>query len=158
MIKNWTEKINWLEEDYLSELPTVIAYEYCRMRKLLIEENQIYGALIELKDVLEVTIKFYVATGISLLNSQNKKDDSTVKLLYEITEKELSLGDWAAAASEIAKLDVDESLCNICDEIREFAFSTKGPQLIRWRNQTLGHGALSDASTKEYQDNFLNVL
>ena len=156
--KNWIERVMWLEEEYLSELPTVIAYEYSRVKKLLTQDKEVYGALIKLKDVLEITIKFYVSSGLSILHNQANKDERAIKLLYEITEKELSLGDWACAASIIAKLDFDEPLCSICREIASFCFDNKGPMLVKWRNQTLGHGALRDASTAEYANDFLQVL
>ena len=47
----------WLDEK--TYIPQILSVEYQRLRKLFLE-NQIMGAIFELKDVIELTIKIRI--------------------------------------------------------------------------------------------------
>ena len=61
----------WLAEN--TYIPQILSVEYQRLRKLFLE-NQVMGAIFELKDVIELTIKIPVilAMAISLNDDRNK--------------------------------------------------------------------------------------
>lgn len=69
--------------------PAVVAHEYWRLYDLLNEE-QIYGALLQVKDLFEVILKLPVLAGASILFKKERNSQEN-KLLLTLLEKPLSL-------------------------------------------------------------------
>ena len=80
---------NFYEEAF-ETFPFLIAHEYYQLSEL-VKNQQIYGALLQLKDVFEVTIKLPTLVAISILR---QKEYYQNKLFTTLLFKSVSLGDW----------------------------------------------------------------
>lgn len=138
------------------EAPSVIAHEYWRLRELL-KQGQIFGAMLQLKDTLEVLLKFPVLAAASLLYAKTERSDEDNKILISLMHKPLSLGDWQAIARTLRKnLSIrGTGLDTILGDI--FTTYEKG-KVAHWRNETIGHGALRFQEDAGFQKDFESKL
>lgn len=141
-----------------TEFNSILAHEYYRLYVLL-EEKKYYGALLQTKDVLEVLLKLpiLIVSNYLLANSNNQEEDEIIKMLLQ---KPLSLGDWEIVGKKILKIKENErwkldevikilkSVCNIYDKYK----------IVKWRNENIGHGALSFKVEENFFDEMGKVL
>jgi len=121
--------------------PFLIAHEYYQLSQL-VKKQKIYGALLQLRDVFEVTIKLPTLTAISILRSKNEYDPTIFsRLLFS----SLNLGDWYELANLCGNLknnllptELKQLLKSICK-----LFKNKRQDVCEWRNSKIGHGALN---------------
>jgi hypothetical protein len=130
-------------------LPSVIAHEYFHLRELF-EQGQIYGALLQVKDTFEVLIKF----SVSLLLAESLKEEQTEILnsaLSNLLSKPPSFGDWVSTFfkllnfKSISKLKVFPLISLPKEEKGYFE------NIVQWRNDVIGHGALSMVDDRAQQ-------
>ena len=89
------------------------------------------------------------------------KDDSTKKLyrdvLYNLTCKLPSLGDWYNAAkkllpiNKISDTDLKFVLRDICQVYEENL-------IVNWRNQNIGHGAFTSTEDQNFREDISNKI
>jgi tetratricopeptide (TPR) repeat protein len=126
----------WFESAF-HDYPSIIAHEYWRLYSL-IQKEQVYGALLQLKDVLEVLIKFPSLTLLSSLYHEGKKD---VEPFITLLKEPLSIGHWSTIASHIKKSSPQQGpVHTILNAIHKIYYTYDIPN---WRNEKIGHGALS---------------
>lgn len=149
------ESFEKLPEAEIEKLPYFIAYEYNRFFELL-EERQYYGAFFEMKDILEVLLKFPVLIGTAYVEKYGTQSDID-KCITTLLEKRMSLGDWEQYGKVLYKtmeemvqsgrnelVNIIEDICNI--------YADK--QVVNWRNTKIAHGAtVNDIS--QYQKDLI---
>lgn len=150
----------WYTEAFKT-FPCVLAHEYHRLYNLSQSQNT-YGVFLQLKDVIESTIKFIVLAVCIYGKSQNIKgrEEAYEK---EIAGEKLSLGHWVDIANlmrtfyksssvtphqSIAKRTLPASLWKLLDKMQAWVGNN---QLVNWRNEKLGHGALRFDDDPEFQ-------
>lgn len=123
---------------YESEsFPFIIAHEYMRL-KLLIEESSVFGVLLQLKDLFEATLKYYVLINLSYFASREHEENSNY--FRELLKKPLSLGDWLQIARKISS----DPVAIEKDVLKYLVYIYDKEKLVNWRNKEIGHGALKN--------------
>lgn len=149
----------WYKEVEL--LPAIIAHEYWRFRELC-KTNQPYAAYFQARDVIEVILKFEVLSVCAWANSVGD-DEFRKQVACEITKQNISLGDWRELANRIKSYytanpaDMPSALWQGLCKTREEYFDSK-KELIKWRNENIGHGALGFAEDEEFKVKLENVI
>ncbi|WP_251551399.1 hypothetical protein [Neobacillus muris] len=134
---------------------SVIAHEYASLYKLLLKE-QSYGAVLQIKDLLEVLLKFPILISVSHIYSLRERSDAEIKVLVALLEKPLSLGDWEKIAGVISKLpSTHPTLKQVL--IRTLKLY-RDEQIVKWRNDQLGHGALSFDADDDLRKDIIKKL
>lgn len=132
-----------------SDIP-IISHEYLRI-KALMQEGQYFGVLLQIKDFFEILLK--VPILIVLNDKFNSTDYSEAErnFILATLEKPLSLGHWHELASFIKKHTLHNSsvISSLVNNI--FKLYNKN-NIIKWRNDEIGHGALSLDDDQEFQD------
>lgn len=159
----WTEvvikdKEAWFFCKAFEEYPFVIAHEYWRVCDLL-EQGQTYGALMQIKDIFEVILKFYVLVAASEIFSKENADinNNEKNILVKLIDKRLSLGDWKSIGDQLGnkKIRVNRTIKKVLNEVVKIYNDSS---LVAWRNETIGHGALGFDSSREFIEKFKEHL
>lgn len=120
----------------------LIAHEYQRLLDM-IKNREIYGALLQVKDVWEILLKYPVLLKIGYIYQSyfNEKED----ILFELFKKPLSLGDWKQLGNRLNKLEFSttKELDSILSSVLKLYNVQGDNDIVKWRNETIGHGALS---------------
>lgn len=158
--KQWFELLSedndlWVQELLNNNVP-VISHEYNRIKKLL-SEGQYFGALLQIKDFFEILLKL---PTIIILNEKFNLDhysDDEKELIITTLEKPLSLGHWHEIVTIIRK----HTLCTDA-KFSKFIINTiklyNKNDIIKWRNDEIGHGALSLDDDSEFQQDIKDKL
>lgn len=85
-----------------TQFPFFIAHEYHRFYELL-EKGQLFGAFFEMKDVLEVLLKFPILVGTAYIESKREPEEGK-RCLEALIAHPLSLGQWAAYGNDLRKI------------------------------------------------------
>ena len=139
------------------EYNSLIAYEYQKL-KTFIANKQIYGAILQIKDIYEVLIKFPVLLGASYL-FHNRATDEADKLLVNIVTTRNSMGDWNSHLALMQKKIRDVAELKDLYEIAKLtdAFCRRN-QVVSWRNKNIGHGATKEMDDGNlYEDLFARI-
>lgn len=133
-------------KDFLQSntLPIIVQKQYDRLYSLY-KENQIYGGFLQTKDFFEVILKFPIVIYASLIKEQKKLSPAKEAILASIVSTTLSFGDWEQIAENIGKIkevndNFEKQLISLLAYTAKF---TKNNGIVNWRNETIGHGALS---------------
>jgi hypothetical protein len=154
--KNIADSTAWVEK-VANKWPTPIAHEYRRLREILGEEQLIISAMWQLKDVAEVLIKFSTIVMAQWVVTQ-QNDTRLVRAVQDkLLSKSPSMGDWYDLAADI----LAPVLCQT-SKVSKVAGLFRTPkitplyklldQLIIWRNDKFGHGALGLEIDKPFKD------
>lgn len=157
--KRWTveltENQDFWDKQVFEHYSPVVAHEYERVYELLMKD-QSYGAVLQIKDVLEVILKWPVLISISKIFRQKERSDEEAKLLIAILEKPLSLGDWLTIANTLKKTQ------SVHPKLRELLKKTVNMfftyELVHWRNEKIGHGALAFDDDDEFKADMMRKL
>ena len=128
--------------------------------------GNVYGALLQMRDLYEVTMKVPVIMAIAFMDHYDEdkllQDDSIIRL---IVENPLTMGSWSTLASKVIK-NADNYL--LPQNLKRILKNTNAlyhkkvtdrvPNIVNWRNESIGHGALKFEDSKEYQDEFTNLI
>ena len=152
-----------------SNIPGVIISSYETLISLL-KDNEIYGALIKIKDIFELVIKLPLVIMLSHISNKvyhNANDKSDFeknfsslhtllqKFVYDAISYQLTLGNWEAISGLIKKHNINDlfpntepssalyTLWNINQKNHKSYTSLKDGTIASWRNKTIGHGALN---------------
>lgn len=164
---NWGKSISQEESLWIDEtiyIPTILATEYNRLRRLLLD-NQIMGGIFELKDVVELSIKLPVilAMAISLNDETNRLSITKSRAFGLLLSGSLSLGHWV----NIAKKLLDESflsssikkiLSNTLEYLTVDNKQKESINVVAWRNKRIGHGAFSEKLNDEIREEIYDIL
>ena len=140
-IKTETQN-NPIDEIVSQKYVYIIAHEYKRLLTMM-NRGEIFGSILQLKDVWEILLKFPILISIiSLYNNKSEKKNEILNLLYE---KKLNLGDWKKIGDKIKKLKLypTKDVGKILDNILDLYNGQREDDIIKWRNDNIGHGALS---------------
>lgn len=138
---NFIDVNKYYDNEIIEKYPAIIAHEYKRLLDL-IECNKIYGAFLQIKDMYEVLLKLPVLLVVAEINNKIEKSDLENKLLGQVLIKPLSMGDWLEIATKIKS----DSLCKndkVLNIILEIINVINKNQIVKWRNDNIGHGALA---------------
>jgi tetratricopeptide (TPR) repeat protein len=134
---------------------SVIAHEYARLYKLL-KEGQSFGAMLQIKDLMEVLLKFPVLICVSNIYSLRERSDAEIKVLVAMLEKPLSLGDWEKIGGKLVKLpSTHPTLKQVLKRTLKLFNDEK---IVNWRNIKLGHGALSFDIDEDFRKDLVKKL
>ena len=171
--KNWQ---NTVFEFY----PAPIAHEYKQLQTIL-GQGHFLSAMMQLKDVVEIIVKFSTVTMYQCLAGQDFSSNSDVfKLIKaELLSKPLSLGTWLGLLRKLSCLTLsnmshkDDSIGFIIaswfysypekqDGKNEKFIQTKLyswlDSMTEWRNKEIGHGALRLNYDKKDFDGFEKIV
>ncbi|WP_078427648.1 hypothetical protein [Alkalihalobacterium alkalinitrilicum] len=146
--------------------PALIFHEFHRLNEL-IEENQLYGVFLQIKDVFEVIAKYPVLYYVSLLKQQKSKlNDEQQQLMHDILSQVLSLGHWETALKKITNIFKNQDAKSSEHEAIETIAQTVGKiykehKIVKWRNDYIGHGALGNAEKEDFKEKlhkYLSIL
>jgi hypothetical protein len=123
-----------------SSIPFFVRDEILRLRGLF-RDGQVYGAMLQIKDVLEILLKLPVLLGAGRVISFAEITLSEREFLFSLISKPLSLGDWRSIATKSLTSEV-RIPASIRQLIADIARLFDREQVPTWRNNTIGHGAL----------------
>jgi len=142
-------KVNWYE-DAFEIFPSVISYEYKRLYNLS-RTNNTYGLILEIKDCIETIIKFCTLSACAW-GKENQVPGAKTAYEKELTS-ELLLSDWYEILRLIkafyndderkkAGIQLPSPLKKLVDKVLYWV-KHENKDLVKWRNDTIGHGALA---------------
>ncbi|MDA2190719.1 hypothetical protein PDN08_23820 [Bacillus cereus] len=136
--------------------PELIFHEFHRLNELL-EAKQLYGVFLQIKDVYEIIVKYPVLYYVCLLKKQKSMLDNEQILIHNMLSQVLSLGHWEIALKKISDIlkmqivknpefEAIEIIANIVWKIY------KDNEIVKWRNDYIGHGALGNAEKEDFKE------
>lgn len=134
------DKSLWNESIFTSDM-RLIKHEYSRLRTLL-KNGQIFGVLLEIKDIFELLLKLPVLLFASKFYNQKTRDINQNKVLMQLIMKPISLGDWHSIANLIVKNKSMDSDDNVFIILKTILTIYNKNNIVNWRNSAIGHGAL----------------
>ncbi|XCP85993.1 hypothetical protein ABXS75_04080 [Roseburia hominis] len=143
------------------EFPFFIAHEYSRLYDM-VEKKQIAGALFEIKDVFEVMLKFPILLGLALIvRLKEEGNGKTYEIMSGLVVKELTLGDWEKLAKKLNNILYDMEETEETEVIRIIIEKTlcfyEGYEVVSWRNDMIGHGALPFENDISFIERFIHI-
>jgi hypothetical protein len=138
--------------DNIEDYPTIISKEY-EILYSFIESGNIYGAFLKLKDMLELLIKLPVLISMNFIINKREKTSNDHALIEYMLEKSLALGDWREIANTLYTRGMCDNLIinNILKNIKKIYFNEK-IDIVKWRNESIGHGALKYTNDSKFQE------
>lgn len=133
----------WNKEN-MESLPIGLKQEYSRLFSLL-EDKKLFGAFLQIKDLYEILIK--IPTLSFLAYEFQKKEIEKGDWLFKFFEKDLSFGDWNTIAKYYSNDVLNE---DIKEYLKKWTKLIEGKQVIKWRNDWIGHGALAQEDNAEF--------
>lgn len=152
VLKN--DKTIWNEKILSSNIP-IVSHEYNRIYNLL-ENGQYFGVLLQIKDFFEILLKLPVLIVLNEKFNLKEYTQSEMNFILATLEKPLSLGHWHELATFIKKYTLDDSVLSelISNTIKLY----NKHDIIKWRNDEIGHGALSLDDDIEFQKDIKSKL
>ena len=164
-IKNINKDDNYWAKN-LDNVPTMICYSY-RQLKELTHEGQVYGAMLQCKDLYELLYKIPIIMVLIIIESNPKYKDFSAytDIIKASLGTPMSMGNWDSLARIIVKknksLNLPEPLIEIirrtCN-LYTVEISTHVPDVINWRNSEIGHGALRFEDDESYKEDISKLL
>ncbi|QOY50957.1 tetratricopeptide repeat protein [Candidatus Sulfurimonas baltica] len=143
----------WNKPIFGTDIP-IISAEYKRLYELC-ENKQSFGMLLEIKDIFEILIKLPTLLTASAIYIKSSFSEVESKLLIAMLEKQLSLGTWESIARSSQELNIDNPIENWLTNIIQVF---KDGRITQWRNEEIGHGALSLDETDVFQEDIKSKL
>ncbi|MBR5970862.1 MAG: hypothetical protein IK016_11045 [Lachnospiraceae bacterium] len=137
--------------------PAPIVNDYLRLREQM-EKGNVYGAMLAFRDLYEVSLK--IPTLMALIYMDHKDEDKLTgnqNIMRILTQKPMSSGAWYELSVEINKAakafsipaDLVDVICATQDVYRLKVGDY--PDIVAWRNDTIGHGALKFENHDDYR-------
>ncbi|MBE6093945.1 MAG: hypothetical protein E7199_00530 [Schwartzia succinivorans] len=138
----------WEERAY-EEMPAVIAHEYKRLHELA-KDGNVYGTMLQLRDVFELSLKYPFLIGLCILQSSGNSEAGALyrEFMSKFFSESMTLGKWFESVRKLNEQNqyLPEALAKIIKK----TISLYGNNhvigeyhgVINWRNDTIGHGAL----------------
>ena len=142
-----------LERIVSEQFPFFIAHEYKRFYELL-DNGQVFGAFFEMKDVLEVMLKFPILVSVAYIKSRPDIYGEEEAYLGELIKRPLSLGQWVSYCSRILNLLRRDNQARPLQRIlRSIHLLYERNRVVQWRNTRVGHGAVA-GDVMQYAEDF----
>lgn len=161
-LKKLADDASLWEERAFEVMPAVIAYEYKQLHKLA-KAGNVYGTMLQMKDVCEIILKYPMILGLCILQTDNKPDDKQFYqelILGILEETSMVLGKWVGKVETLRKKQLPIILCNIINRTLDFWGHKIGSHndITNWRNQTIGHGVLRSEDNRDLQIEIKDLL
>lgn len=154
-LKKYKDSSLW-HSDAFTEYPFIISKEYDRLHKLL-EQNKLYGVMFQIKDLFEVVLKFTTIIKMSIVCNDKKRENDENEIIIKFFEKALTLGDWQNIANLFLKLG-DNTNSSINNILKDLTNIYEKNNIVKWRNDKIGHGALGFDETEEFRDELEKMI
>ncbi|MCB1316287.1 MAG: hypothetical protein KDK27_10060, partial [Leptospiraceae bacterium] len=136
--------------------PAVIAHEYWRLYDLL-ENKQVYGALLQIKDLFEVILKLPVLVYAAHLYRKERAPGEN-RLLLALLDQ-LSLGTWLGIGRQMYnQLELPDAASDINEHLKAVLDLFEKHKIVSWRNDVIGHGALSLNEAHDLESDIASLL
>ncbi|WP_230657588.1 hypothetical protein [Psychrobacter sp. I-STPA10] len=151
------------QKEILNNWPAPIAHEYHRLQTIL-DEGTFITAILQLKDIIEVVIKFTTISMHQWLQHTDPNFDP-----QEMNQKlfaALSLGHWMGMMRNNARAILDSQTANygLGQQLATWLYNPRQSaayrllnDMVSWRNDEIGHGALR-LQTQELWEDFAQRL
>lgn len=165
----WLVELNDNKDLWASEtdsIPAMIKYSYTQLRNL-VADGQVYGAMMQFKDLYESLHKIPVIMSLIIIDSDEKykEGDAYADILKALLESPLSMGQWDTVAATIIKknknLQLPVDLIEILSRTRilyRTEVTQDVPDVINWRNEAIGHGALKFEDDESYKSEVKSLV
>lgn len=104
--KEWNQLIvddkEYYDIDLKDSMNAIFAFEYEKLFELL-RKQQIYGVLLQIKDIYEVMLKLPVLMTSAIIFNNNEISESDKVILINMINGKNSMGDWNDFASKLKK-------------------------------------------------------
>lgn len=143
--REWNEILisdsKYFDENLESELNSLISYAYRKLR-LFIADKQIYGALLQIKDIYEILMKFPVLLASSYFFHCDSQNEDGNRFLINLVNRKNSMGDWLEHVSVCTRLvsKVPE-LSALSQVLQKTSAFCNRHRVVAWRNKHIGHSA-----------------
>ena len=128
-----------------STLPLPIREEWDRLQKL---QNDNYGLVFAVRDSYETVLKIILLSICYLL--KEKDDDRFCRTLFE---KQMSFGDWVnELPSTLKKSDLVMQNPALHKYLKKLVAFYNKSGIVKWRNNFIGHGLMSNAEDQNFFD------
>lgn len=128
-----------------STLPLPIREEWDRLQKL---QNDNYGLVFAVRDSYETVLKIILLSICYLL--KEKDDDRFCRTLFE---KQMSFGDWVnELPSTLKKSDLVMQNPALHKYLKKLVAFYNKSGIVKWRNNFIGHGLMSNAEDQSFFD------
>lgn len=161
LIDLYEDESLWVDENTIC-LPPIIKDEYVQLKRLF-KDGKTIGAIFELKDILELSIKlpviFFMATTL-----QNGKVASEYSDPFKILlSGPLSTGHWLMIAKKLYKMTesnliFDSLLKSIIDDFSTNNIKNGSFNIAEWRNRRIGHGAFTEHFDEKFKEEVKALL
>lgn len=147
----------WAKE--LEDIPSMIKLSYVQLYELA-QDGQVYGVMLQCKDLYEILYKIPIIMLLIIIDSDAKYKEGTAytEILKAFLGSPMSMGQWDALATLIIKknkeLHLPDGLINILKRTRKLyatEVTSEVPDVINWRNDAIGHGALKFEDDESYK-------
>ncbi|MCM3690947.1 hypothetical protein [Neobacillus niacini] len=147
-----------------SFVPEFYSHEYRRIHELL-ATKQPYGALLQIKDFYEILLKFPILATVSFWLSRGSYDKLTKpykETIFKILSEKLTLGKWLGIARDILEIQkmytLDEHEIKLNTILQAVYDLYEEQNIVKWRNQYIGHGALGNFEDESFQQTLKKQL
>ena len=128
-----------------STLPLPIREEWDRLQQL---QNENYGLVFAVRDSYETVLKIILLSICYLL--KEKDDDRFCRTLFE---KQMSFGDWVnELPSTLKKSDLVMQNPALHKYLKKLVAFYNKYGIVKWRNNFIGHGLMSNAEDQSFFD------
>lgn len=148
---NWTHSVAKNPKFWYKQIdahyPEMLKSVYGEIQQLAVDDST-YGMLLELRCMFEAMIRWYVLIGIAYADYQGKKQ--LVASLFA-PERSLSFGDWVQVFPCRLAQDSQVGLNSLGTLLTNLNKRYVKTQVVSWRNETIGHGALQPETSQTFQ-------
>ncbi len=169
-MSDWVKKLaedNDLWEESTGFIPTPIVYNYKKLKEM-IENGNVYGCLLQFKDIYEIALKIPVVSALIYLDDKDEDALLNNKIIMEkMLLSPLAMGGWYELACSIInadkrkKVSLPLTIKNILEKTKVL-YNKKVSQdysnITNWRNDTIGHGMLRNEDREEYKTEYNTLL
>lgn len=152
-------------DQYKSCMPSALCFEYDYLRTLA-KDGNMYGVLLQIRDVFETLMKIPCIMGIIILDHDHADcAEGFHEVMSYALQKPMAMGDWYTLAGKLIKksygFPLPKSLTDLLKRTRklyETPIEPDGKDIAYWRNDTIGHGALRFEDDSVYQTEVRSIL
>ena len=144
--------------------PRQIAGSYERLLELM-QEGNVYGALLQMKELYEVTLKIPALMALIYVSDTRETElTEDEEILKALVQEPLAMGHWRALVQcleERETLALPRDLNRLLRKTRKLFFrqvTQRARDVVNWRNNTIGHGALKFEDNPAYREDFTALL
>ena len=152
--------------EYREVLPSAVNFEYDYLRALA-KDGNVFGVLLQIRDVFETLMKIPCVMGMIIIDeNDNEISKGYLEIMDGVLNKKgMTIGDWDMIAGLLRNkkygFQLPVSLLRILNRTRSLYDEPIGPEeknIKKWRNDTVGHGALRFENDRIYEEEVRDIL